>query len=97
MIDDNKRVARRHGRLLHGNPPGDPSTAPRCGARARRGTPCRGPRHAQRAVQNARRYEHEATDAGGVGTVPPCQMEARRLLGRGDRRATVWLWYAGFG
>lgn len=29
-----------HGELKHGNPPGDPSTAPRCGARTRWGKPC---------------------------------------------------------
>ncbi|MGH3641854.1 MAG: HGGxSTG domain-containing protein [Mycobacterium sp.] len=32
------------GWLRHGNPPGDPSTAPRCGARTRAGAPCRAPR-----------------------------------------------------
>ena len=32
-----------HGRLKHGNPSGDPNTAPRCGARTRGGAPCRGP------------------------------------------------------
>lgn len=32
------------GRLLNGNPPGDPSKSPRCGARCRRtGKPCRAP------------------------------------------------------
>jgi len=32
-----------HGRLKHGNPSGDPNTAPRCGARTRAGRPCRAP------------------------------------------------------
>ena len=34
---------RNSGRLLHGNPGGDPSKAPRCGAKTRRGTPCNAP------------------------------------------------------
>src|SRR5580700_8061703 len=33
----------RRGRLRYGNPTGDPSTAPRCGAKARNGTRCRAP------------------------------------------------------
>ncbi|MGD9724354.1 MAG: HGGxSTG domain-containing protein [Pirellulales bacterium] len=35
---------RRKGKLRHGNRSGDPATAPRCGARTRRGTPCKAPR-----------------------------------------------------
>ena len=31
------------GWLMHGNPPGDPSQAPRCGARTREHQPCRAP------------------------------------------------------
>jgi hypothetical protein len=40
----------RRGWLKHGNPPGDVLTAPRCGARTRRGTSCQGPamRHRRR-------------------------------------------------
>ena len=33
----------RRGKLLNGNRSGDPSTAPRCGAKTRAGAPCRGP------------------------------------------------------
>src|SRR5690349_19011622 len=33
-------VKARRGQLRHGNPSGDWSTAPRCGAKTRRGTPC---------------------------------------------------------
>ncbi len=40
----------RRGWLRHGNPPGDVSTAPRCGARTRRGTLCQCP-----AMRNRRR------------------------------------------
>src|SRR5262245_56270482 len=32
-----------HGRLRNGNIPGDPHSAPRCGAKNRRGLPCRAP------------------------------------------------------
>ena len=33
----------RRGWLKNGNPPGDYMTAPRCGAKTRRGTPCQCP------------------------------------------------------
>jgi len=51
------------GRLKHGNPSGDPNTAPRCGARARtRGNqPCRAP-----AVRGGRRCRMH----GGASTGP---------------------------
>jgi hypothetical protein len=34
---------RSRGWLKYGNPAGDPSTAPRCGAKTRAGTSCKGP------------------------------------------------------
>jgi hypothetical protein len=37
------QIARR-GWLRNGNPPGDPNSAPRCGAKNRQGLPCRAPR-----------------------------------------------------
>ena len=40
---NNEPPAKRRGRLRNGNPPGDPSGAPRCGARTRRGSPCLAP------------------------------------------------------
>jgi hypothetical protein len=40
---DNVVNNRNSGRLLHGNPSGDPSTAPRCGAKTRKGTACNAP------------------------------------------------------
>ncbi len=57
-----KRLAKRRGWLGHGNPPGDLSTAKRCGARARTrgGAPCRGP-----AMRNDRCRMH-----GGLSTGP---------------------------
>src|SRR5438874_9851567 len=33
----------RRGWLRNGNTPGDPNSAPRCGARTRRGIPCKAP------------------------------------------------------
>jgi len=49
------------GKLKNGNPDGDPSRAPRCGARARRtGKPCQAP-----AMKNGRCRLH-----GGLSTGP---------------------------
>ncbi len=39
------------GQLRHGNPGGDPSSSPRCGARNRRGAPCGSPGDVERAVR----------------------------------------------
>lgn len=50
----------RRGSLRNGNPSGDFSKAARCGARNRRGTPCRCP-----AMQNGRCRLH-----GGLSTGP---------------------------
>ncbi len=36
-------LASGRGHLRHGNPSGDPHSAPRCGARNRRGAPCQAP------------------------------------------------------
>jgi hypothetical protein len=51
--------AGRHGWLKHGNPPGDLSTVARCGAKTRRGTPCKGP-----AMTNGRCRMHGGTSTG---------------------------------
>lgn len=50
----------RRGWLKNGNPPGDLSRAPRCGARTRRATACRAP-----AMRNGRCRLH-----GGASTGP---------------------------
>lgn len=50
----------RRGWLKNGNPPGDFRKAPRCGAKNRRGTPCRCP-----AMKNGRCRLH-----GGLSTGP---------------------------
>src|ERR1039458_6235724 len=50
----------RRGWLKNGNSPGDPTTAPRCGARTRRGTACQAP-----AMRNGRCRMH-----GGASTGP---------------------------
>lgn len=51
---------RRRGWLKNGNPPGDFSKAPRCGAKTRSGTPCQAP-----AMKNGRCRLH-----GGKSTGP---------------------------
>jgi hypothetical protein len=48
------------GRLKNGNRPGDPNTAPRCGAKTRKGSKCRAP-----AMRNGRCRMH-----GGASTGP---------------------------
>ena len=50
----------RRGWLRHGNPPGDLSKVPRCGAKTRRGTACQCP-----AMRNGRCRLH-----GGLSTGP---------------------------
>jgi hypothetical protein len=51
---------KRRGRLNNGNPPGDFTTAARCAAKTRRGTPCQCP-----AMANGRCRLH-----GGLSTGP---------------------------
>lgn len=49
----------RRGWLKNGNPPGDFSKAPRCGAKTRRGTPCQ-----CRAMRNGRCRLHGGRSTG---------------------------------
>ena len=56
----NEPHAKRRGWLKNGNPTGDPGIAPRCGAKTRKGTPCKGP-----AMRNGRCRMH-----GGASTGP---------------------------
>jgi hypothetical protein len=65
---------KRLGRLKNGNPPGDFAAAPRCGARTRKGTPCRQP-----AMPNGRCKMH-----GGKSTGP------RTPEGLGRSRRSNW-------
>jgi hypothetical protein len=51
---------KKHAVLRNGNPRGNPMNAPRCGARTRKGTPCRAP-----AMANGRCRMH-----GGKSTGP---------------------------
>jgi hypothetical protein len=55
-----RKVPQRRGYLKNGNPPGDPGTAPRCGAKTRRGNACEAP-----AMPNGRCRLH-----GGKSTGP---------------------------
>ncbi len=60
MKNDQPPQANRRGWLKNGNPPGDFSNAPRCGAKTRQGTPCKGP-----AMKNGRCRMHGGTSPGG--------------------------------
>ena len=51
--------AQRRGRLKNGNPSGDFSKAPRCGAKTRKGTPCQAP-----AMANGRCRMHGGCSPG---------------------------------
>ena len=60
------QAAINRGRLLHGNPGGDPSTAPRCGAKTRQGKKCRAP-----GIRNPRTGEYTRCRMhGGASTGP---------------------------
>ena len=60
MESGDKPYAKRRGWLKNNNPPGDPSSAPRCGAKTRKGVSCRAP-----AMANGRCRMH-----GGKSTGP---------------------------
>lgn len=60
MKSENEPQATRRGWLKNNNPSGDPNSAPRCGAKTRKGTPCRAP-----AMANGRCRMH-----GGKSTGP---------------------------
>ena len=74
---------KRRGWLKNDNPPGDFMKAPRCGAKTRRGTPCRAP-----AMRNGRCRLH-----GGKSTGPKTPggieriRQAHLLHGRYTRKA----------
>jgi hypothetical protein len=58
-MTDTPHTARR-GRLRNGNTPGDPNSAPRCGAKTKgKGTPCRSP-----AMPNGRCRMHGGPSTG---------------------------------
>jgi hypothetical protein len=59
-MSSNEPQAKRIGWLKNGNPPGDFSTAPRCGAKTRKGPACMAP-----AMPNGRCRMH-----GGASTGP---------------------------
>jgi len=60
---------KRRGWLKNGNPPGDFSQAPRCGAKNRKGTPCRCP-----AMANGRCRLH-----GGLSRGPTTAQGIERI------------------
>jgi hypothetical protein len=70
----------RRGWLRNGNAPGDPNTAPRCGAHTRAGAACRAP-----AMSNGRCRMH-----GGAST-GPCTLVGRAICGQVRRKHPAWL------
>ena len=70
----------RRGWLKNGNPPGDFSKAPRCGAKNRRGVPCQCP-----AMANGRCRLH-----GGLSTGPKTAEGIARIR----RAVTKHGWYS---
>ena len=70
----------RRGWLRHGNPPGDVSTAPRCGARTRQGTPCQGP-----AMRNRQRCRLHGGKSTGPKTAEGVERIRRASLTHGRR------------
>jgi len=73
--------AKWRGRLQHGNPSGDPSKSPRCGAKTRSGAPCRAPAMFSRKSGNYTRCRLH----GGASTGPRTR-EGRDLCRRANWR-----------
>ncbi len=71
MSEDQPDKATRRGRLKNGNPGGDLSKAPRCGAKTRAGTPCQ--QAAMRGKQRCRMH-----GGGSTGPRTPEGMERMR-------------------
>jgi len=87
--DERPHAPRRRGSLRHGNPPGDPTTAPRCGARTRRGSACQAPRvrgrrrcrmHGGAAGAGARRGNRNAWRHGKASAAAAAERRAVRAL-----------------
>jgi hypothetical protein len=81
------------GKLRHGNPRGDPNTAPRCGARNRAGGACRAP-----AMANGRCRSHGGTSTGPRTEAGLAALRAARTVhgyygadGRVFRRTVAFL------
>jgi hypothetical protein len=72
--------AARRGWLRHGNTPGDPNAAPRCGARTRAGGSCRAP-----AMSNGRCRMHGGASTGARTIL------GRALCGHARRKHPAWL------
>jgi hypothetical protein len=82
---------RRRGSLKNGNPPGDWTTARRCGATTRRAGSVSMPGDAEPAtLPAARREKHRTEDGGRTRAEPPGVMEARGVFARDSRLACPW-------
>lgn len=64
-----------HGWLRHGNPPGDPASAPRCGAQTRRKTACQAP-----AMANGRCRMHGGKSTGPTTLAGLARIRAARTI-----------------
>ncbi len=72
--------AKRRGWLKNGNPAGDPSTAPRCGAKTRKGISLHGTCHAKWSMPYARRHQYWATHLDRHCQVDASKLETRQIL-----------------
>lgn len=73
------RETTARGWLRNGNRPGNPATAPRCGARTRAGTPCQAP--AMRAKRRCRMHGGRSTGPRTLGGLARIRA-ARTITGR---------------
>jgi hypothetical protein len=74
---------KRHGWLRNGNPPGDYTSAPRCGAKNRASLPCKAP-----AMKNGRCRLHGGKSTG-PRTVDGLERSRRARLKHGERSTEV--------
>ncbi|MBT3989075.1 MAG: hypothetical protein HOG95_00060 [Rhodospirillaceae bacterium] len=77
---------------MHGNKPGDPQTAPRCGAKTRRGTSCQAP--AMRGKKRCRLHGGKSTGpktvAGKVRSSQNAFKHGRRSIKAEEDRKKLW-------
>ena len=77
------------GWLKHGNPPGDPASAPRCGAQTRRHTPLPGAGDDERPLSDAWRLSTGPTTLEGVHRLRAARTKSGRFSAEG-RAMAAW-------
>lgn len=80
----------RRGRLLNSNPSGDPSTAPRCGARTRSGAPCRAPAMWSKRTQRYTRCRMHGGASTGPRTAEGLE-QCRKANWKNGKRSRAWI------